>query len=1263
MRTPRPQDTVHRRRALVRRAAAGSVVLALLAAPGLLDHTPPGGAEPVSRAETAPTPDGDPVTALLELDTATSWQAWRSAQESARRARRSPEATRRAAASAGGQQRRMIATAADRIAQELRTAVPDAQVLYRTLAVVSGLAVRVPAGELGALRSLPGVRAVHPIAHKHRANAYSVPLTGSPTVWAGTDAVPGNTGQGVTIGIVDSGIDYTHADFGGPGTAAAFKAVDGSRPAPPGLFPNAKVVGGWDFVGDDYNTDPAEPSYDPKPHPDANPLDCTANGHGTHVAGTAAGFGVTRDGATYTGPYRPGLDPDSFLVGPGAAPGARLYALRVFGCNGASDEIAHALDRAADPNQDGDFSDRLDVVNLSLGGSFGDPGDGDAVAAERLAATGTVVVASAGNDGDVYGVGSSPAIAPRVISVAASVDGHTDADGIRILPPPGASPGAAAAAPGGPASGGGGAGTVGSGPGGPVQGSAGRPGLGDAASASGGTGGGDVASSVRAIGPGLGGVASAGGGAGPGGPVGRPGPGGGGGATAAVRAGRPVPGGPAVDPGVPVEPGPEAGAVVPAHWSSKYTGWDTQDVTGELVLPGPGNADGCTPFGPADAARLRGRVAVVAWTTRDSDRACGSGARADRAADAGAVGVIFAADGDEIGEIAGNARIPAVIVAREDGERLRAAAASATPVRVQLAAPGNTLRGSVAQDQPERTDMLAEFSSRGNGLPGLVKPDITAPGETILSAAVGTGSRGVRKDGTSMSAPHLAGVAALVRAAHPEWTAEQVKAALMNTANADLTTGPRGTGEVYGPERVGAGRVRADLAVRTPAIAYAVGEGVPTGAVGVSFGEVPVTGPLSLTREVEVRNLGDRPLTYRTGYRAATEVRGAGYTVSPAEVAVPVGGTARVRVTLAVPVPAALDRHPDPTLELRQAGHARVYRPEASGRLLLTPVGDAPEAPQLRVPVFAAPRPASELAGELSARLPIDLAGRPGLLLRIGGEAAPAGPRAEPSSLVSAFVLGGQGTRWPDCGPRHSPGRDCASSPRDRIADLRLAGAASDAPAVAARGGDPLEDGILYLVATTWAAAATPVGKAAVRASLDTDGDGRTDVVVEADRLTGSDVLVARTLDATTGKELDVQPLNGRWGDTDTGLLDSDTVVLPVRLSALPGLRQSTARIRYALWTGLPQSSGVPDAGRALDAIGLVDGHPSLPLNVLHPALDIRVGAGGRAAVAVPEEPGTLLAVRRDLWAYALQGPGALLLVHHGNAAGRRTQVVPLPIW
>ncbi|WP_441250123.1 S8 family serine peptidase [Kitasatospora sp. McL0602] len=1099
-----------------RRLTSIGIGLALLAGSALLAAAPPTGAA-AEPDRLPPAQRGEQQSVLLELDTEAAAPAWQRAGTDARRAQRTPEAVHRAAARAGAEQRGRADQALDRLAGAVRRAVPDAQELYRTRTLLTGLAVTAPADRLPALRTLPGVRAVHPISRKQRGNSYSVPLTGAPEVWAG---LPGNTGEKTRIGIIDSGIDYTHADFGGPGTEEAFRSVDGAKPAPAALFPNAKVIGGKDLVGDDYNPDPSSAHYQPVPHPDANPIDCALNGHGTHVAGTAAGFGVTSAGKPYPGPYRPGLDPAGFKVGPGAAPGAQLYAIRVFGCDGSTDQLGQALDLAADPDGDGDPSDHLDVVNLSLGSRFGSPDDADAVTADHLAELGTVVVAAAGNEGDLYGIGGSPGTSPRALAVAASVDAHGDADGIRVLAP-------------------------------------------------------------------------------------------------AALAG-----------------------LVPAHWSAKYQGWGSKDVSGELALPAD-QSDGCRAFSGADAQRLKGKVAVLSWSTKDPDRACGSGSRADHAADAGAVGVLYAADGDHLGEIAGDDRIPAAILARADGERLTTAAA-AGPVQVQLAFPKNTLHGAVPQDQPQRVDTLAGFTSRGIGVPGIVKPDLAAPGETIWSARVGTGSGGMREDGTSMATPHVTGLVALVRAAHPQWTPAEVKAALMDTA-ADTWLGDGRTGPVYGPERAGAGRAQVDAAVRTPVLAYAAGPGAVDGAVGVSFGPVPVSGPTELSREVELRNYADRPLDYTTGYQSSTETPGVGYRMSPARVTVPAGGTARVVVTLVAP--GRVGRAADPTIDLLQAGRARSYRSELSGRLVLTPV--TADVPVLRVPVFAAPRPASELTAGPQAR-----ATRTSTLLTLTGTGAP-GPVG---GLVSAFALGGEAARWPDCpvGQRDGDPKDdalCVTRPGDRAGNLRWAGAASDAPAV---GGDPLDQGTLYLAAALYAPAATPVGSFAVRASLDTDGDGVTDVVVSADRLTNSDVLVARTLDARTGEELDVQPLNARWGDTDTGLLDSDVVVLPVRLAALPGLRQSTALIHYALWTGYAQP-GLPSAKEALGRIGLEGERPTLAFDVLHPALDVRSGVGGPAAVLTPAQPGTVLEVRR-----AEGDTGKLLLIHHLGPDGRRAELVTL---
>ncbi|MGF1431893.1 hypothetical protein, partial [Kitasatospora sp. LaBMicrA B282] len=226
----------------------------------------------------------------------------------------------------------------------------------------------------------------------------------------------------------------------------------------------------------------------------------------------------------------------------------------------------------------------------------------------------------------------------------------------------------------------------------------------------------------------------------------------------------------------------------------------------------------------------------------------------------------------------------------------------------------------------------------------------------------------------------------------------------------------------------------------------------------------------------------------------------------------------------------------------------------------------------------------------------------------------------------------------------------CAALPAARAADLRAVGAASDAPEVGAAAGT------LYLAAVGWAPASSPVGACAVRATLDTDGDGVPDALVLADRLPGSDVLVARLLDARTGRQLDVQPLNGHWGDTDTDLLDSDTVVLPIRLAALPGFPPAGGRIRYAIWTGPVGTT--PDPAKASSAIGLAAGRPTLEFDPLHPPLDTRLVAAppGTAAILQPELPGTVLEVHRSPDAHA-----GLLLVHQLNLDGRRAQLLPGP--
>jgi minor extracellular serine protease Vpr len=266
--------------------------------------------------------------------------------------------------------------------------------------------VQIAREEISGLSNLPGVVQVVAVPKYKVNNVVSVPFIGAPEVWQG---VPGFRGEHIKIAVIDTGIDYTHANFGGPGTVAAFAAAAATStlPADPTMFgPNApKVKGGIDLVGDDYDADNPESV----PMPDPNPLDC--NGHGSHVSGTAAGFGVTNEGATYHGPYDEAAYAGGFGIGPGVAPLADLYIVRVFGCSGSSEIGTEAIDWAVHND--------MDVISMSFGGAFGTRTTSVAIASDNAAKAGIIVVAGAGNSGPAPYITFSPATATRAISVAA----------------------------------------------------------------------------------------------------------------------------------------------------------------------------------------------------------------------------------------------------------------------------------------------------------------------------------------------------------------------------------------------------------------------------------------------------------------------------------------------------------------------------------------------------------------------------------------------------------------------------------------------------------------------------------------------------------------------------------------------------------------------------------------------------------------------------------------------------------------------------
>ncbi|XP_066347185.1 subtilisin-like protease 4 [Miscanthus floridulus] len=128
---------------------------------------------------------------------------------------------------------------------------------------------------------------------------------------------------------------------------------------------------------------------------------------------------------------------------------------------------------------------------------------------------------------------------------------------------------------------------------------------------------------------------------------------------------------------------------------------------------------------------------------------------------------------------------------------------------------------------------ITSFSSRGPSIqnPGILKPDITGPGVSVLAAwpfRVGPPSTEPTfnlESGTSMSTPHLSGIAALIKSKYPDWSPSAIKSAIMTTADPDDRSGKPIVDEQYVPANLfatGAGQVNPDKAL-DPGLVYDIG--------------------------------------------------------------------------------------------------------------------------------------------------------------------------------------------------------------------------------------------------------------------------------------------------------------------------------------------------------------------------------------------------------------------------------------------------------
>lgn len=596
----------------------------------------------------------------------------------------------------------------------LKKAAPKAQVIYTYRLLLNGFAISAPAGSVQDLAKIPGVTLIssssgfaRPMANP--TSAVFAPGDVTSVNFIGADLVHklGITGKGLRVGIIDTGIDYTHAMLGGAGVSDVFKSVNPDLPSP--LFPNAKVVGGYDFAGTSFNA-ASQIQENRVPRPDSNPID--EGGHGTHVAGTVAGLKV--DDTSYAG----------------VAPEAALYALKVFGKEGSTTDstVVAALEYAADPNQDLDTSDRLDVVNLSLGGGFGAAHNLYQEAVSLLSRGGTIVVASAGNSGDVPYIVGSPSTADKAFSIAASIDGmnhNWQFKASKVI----------------------------------------------------------FSHSEKLVKAVEGSVS------------------------------KPI-----------SEAGNVKGQFVDIGLADKELSEEVKkQLNGQIALI----ARGKIPF--ADKikfAEANGAIGAVIYNNAEGDA--------------------FPMGGE------GENNIPAIMISLENG-KLILAAMKAKAVSFEFDS------GQKIQE-PELIDTITDFSSKGpRSEDNLLKPEISAPGQSIVSAKMGAGREVVPMSGTSMSGPHMAGVMTLLKQAHPTLTSDELKSLAMGTAKpmVDAKKVP------YLLSRQGVGRVQTLEAVQSP-LAFE--------PASISLGLVQIRQEKSLRHKTRVKNITNQKQVIKVQFNGPSDM-------------------------------------------------------------------------------------------------------------------------------------------------------------------------------------------------------------------------------------------------------------------------------------------------------------------------------------------------------------------------------------------------------
>ena len=211
---------------------------------------------------------------------------------------------------------------------------------------------------------------------------------------------------------------------------------------------------------------------------------------------------------------------------------------------------------------------------------------------------------------------------------------------------------------------------------------------------------------------------------------------------------------------------------------------------------------------------------------------------------------------------------------------------------IPLSGKSATISASLGYQLTANANVMAGFSSQGPVDVSLrAKPDVVAPGVNVLSSipmadcADATGCFAFFS-GTSMASPHLAGSAAVVRGQHRDWTAEQVRSAIVNTATQGVLKDYKTATVTNDVLVVGAGLENLEAAVKAPVV---------LGPVSLAFGGIPAGSGQSRSATVTVTNTGASTATFALSL--TDQPTGVTYSLSTSSVTLAAGASATVTVT------------------------------------------------------------------------------------------------------------------------------------------------------------------------------------------------------------------------------------------------------------------------------------------------------------------------------------------------------------------------------